>query len=93
MLKGPPQVPHMAYGQGNAGIPQNQGQQFNPNQGPQQWYQQQQQQQQPQQPQQGYYPQQMPNGMIMKFNEIIPKNRNSNSFFNCIDILAARIVT
>lgn len=57
MLQGPPQMQHMGYGQNTGGMPQNQGQQFNPNQAPQQWYAQQQQQQ----PQQGYYPQQMQN--------------------------------
>lgn len=53
----------MAYGQGGGGMPGSQGQQFNPNQGPQQWYQQ---QQQPQQ-QPGYYPQQMQNGKKIIF--------------------------
>lgn len=48
---------HMGYGQNTGGMPQNQGQQFNPQQAPQQWYAQQQ-----QQAQQGYYPQQMQNG-------------------------------
>lgn len=58
----------MVYAQGGGGMPQSQGQQFNPNQGPQQWYpqqqQQHQQQQQQQQQQQGYYNQQMANGNI-----------------------------
>lgn len=51
----------MGYGQGGGNMQSAQGQQYNPNQGPQQWYAQQQQQQQ----QQGYYQQQIPNGKII----------------------------
>lgn len=71
----------MGYGQAAGNMQSAPNQQFNPNQGPQQWYpQQQQQQQQPQ----NYYSQQMANGNYLLFwLKFLYKNlilRQANNF-------------